>query len=273
MIKAYTGKTGSGKTFRMVKDVYKQWLRGVDIYSNTVLFYETNKEAGQTILENKKAFSLLERFRYQVLTFIFKLLKKAHSVPKRGLIRYFEDMTEILEVRNGIIIFDEGQELFEARNWEKLPFEFSNKLRQHRKHQLDLYVTTQNLGTIDINYRRLVQSWYHTEEVFALFGMRNPSLFSVHKESVKDIDQLYNTIDDLKVANLKTKVFFIHRYKRVLYDTLYDIGFRRFKTVWLEIVRIAGINRRVCLIIPKRWTLQQGRQQLLLQKFYCEQNR
>jgi len=35
MIYAYTGKTGSGKTFNMARDAYKRWRRGEDLYTNT----------------------------------------------------------------------------------------------------------------------------------------------------------------------------------------------------------------------------------------------
>jgi len=237
MIWAFTGKTGSGKTYRMVKAAYKEWRKGRDIYSNTVL--------------NFKAYD-----RYPRLREIFK--RKANRV--RGRIIYFEDITEILEVRDGLIIFDEAAALFDARNWEALPREFSQKLRQHRKHSLDLYCTTQNMGTIDINYRRLVQRWLHcTNRIKWGEGRVKIGLFKIEE---KDVDRLYNTVDDLMCPSLGQSHFLIHYWSRPLYDTLYDIGFRRFRSelVWLGSndpqSRKFSLAKSLWLIAPKDMNTQ-----------------
>lgn len=230
MIYAFTGKTGSGKTYRMVHYAYRQWLRGRDIYTNTPLLFADYPR------------------------------RKRGYTP--GKIVLFEHITEILEATDALILFDEAQVLFNARLWDSLPPEFQYKLQQHRKHKLDLYCTTQNMGTIDITYRRLVQHWYHYEDRFAFLWKRNPSIFTVHCEMEKDIDELYNTVDDLKVPNLSTKYFFIHRLKRRLYDTYYDIGFKRFKTLW--ITQMKASKREISstsqwMIVPKQMSLSDAR--------------
>ena len=170
MIQLYTGKTGSGKTFQMIKDVYPQWKRGHDIYANTLLYFEKyGGKADTNSIDNPEEFTFFEKY---VVNFIKKWTSKAFKKPfrpvSRGKIVYFEDITELIEIQNGIIVMDEAQNLLDARNWENLPPAFSNKLRQHRKHQIDLYATTQNMGTIDINMRRLVQKWVHCKDIFAL---------------------------------------------------------------------------------------------------------
>ena len=252
MIFAFTGKTGSGKTYQMVKEIYARWKTGTDVYSNTYLLFEKYER-----------FKFYEVWLYNIQKFFLNLLKRNVEPQKRGRIIYYEDISEIIEARNGIILMDEGQNLLEARNWENLPAEFSNKLRQHRKHRLDLYVTTQNLGTIDINLRRLVQKWKHTRDVFALFGKRNPNIFSIHITEEKDIDELYNNVDDLLVNSLSHSTFFIHLWKKKLYDTMYDIGFTTLKSVWLQ-----ENEKTKLLIIPKKWKLENARTQQLLLKFY-----
>lgn len=266
MIWLFTGKTGSGKTYTMTKTAYKHWLNGVDIYSNTVLFYPNwGGTPGVNILDNPECFSRFDRISEWCLQQIALRTKYEYFPMRRGRIHYFEEISELLEIREGIILIDEAQELFEARNWENLPYEFSNKLRQHRKHSLDLYATTQNVGTIDKNYRRLVQRWFHTTDIFAFLAKRNPSFWSIHKVEEKDIDELYGNPEDEAVSTIRTRYFFIHKWTRRLYDTLFDIGFKSFKIEWLE-----ENNRRVCLIIPKNWSLNNGRTQLLLQKFYLD---
>jgi len=241
MIVAFTGKTGSGKTFHMVKKAYSMWKDGVDVYSNTILEFEPKQwlDTEQT-KPNPKYARYCEKIK-----------------PHRGRITYFEEISELLEVKNGLILIDEAQVLFNARNWENLPYEFQYKLQQHRKHQLDLFCTTQNMGTIDITYRRLVQAWYHHYDVFAFLGIRNPSIFSVHRVDTKDIDQLYNTVDDLIVDTVDTSHFIIHRFKKRLYDTMYDIGFKRFKTICLEELNTTTMKyEQLFWIIPKQMKLK-----------------
>lgn len=233
MIWAFTGKTGSGKTYQMVKAAYQDWRRGRDIYSNTVLNFE-------------------QYDRYPTWREALRFRKRADRI--RGRITYFEDITEILECRDGLIIFDEAAALFDARNWEALPREFSQKLRQHRKHSLDLYCTTQNMGTIDINYRRLVQRWLHCTNLFK-WGEGRVKI-GIFKVEEKDVDRLYNTVDDLLCPSLDQSVFFIHYWSRALYDTLYDIGFRRFRSelVWLGSnanPQKFELSRSLWLVVPK----------------------
>jgi len=236
MIYAFTGKTGSGKTFNMVRHAFKYWLAGVDIYSNTILSFQ----------------------KYDRRT-IFERIKKSH---RRGRIIYFEDISEILEAKNGLILFDEAQVLFNARNWEALPAEFQYKLQQHRKHRLDLFCTTQNMGTIDISYRRLVQKWFHHEPIIQLGNV----LIGWFRVKEKDIDFLYNSVDDLAVPDLKARIMWIHRWKKRLYDTYYDIGFKRFK-----IINECFLNEKMkkihrFWILPKAMSLSDGRKQMLLFK-------
>lgn len=270
MIYLYTGKTGSGKTYQMIKDVYPFWLRGIDIYSNTKLFYESKRKGFKnvTLKNNPEYFTIWEKYVINIgLRWLYKRFKKDLRQLRRGNIVYFDDITELIEIRDGIIVMDEAQNLLDARNWESLPLEFSNKLRQHRKHNLDLFATTQNMGTIDINMRRLVQRWSHCKDIFALFWLRNPSWLTVHRREYKDIDFLYNTVDDLQVPTLKSTYFIISKFfTKRLYDTLYDIGFNAYKIIWLQ-----KNQRKTALIIPKNWTLNSARTQSLLMKFYLDQ--
>jgi hypothetical protein len=228
MIRAYTGKTGSGKTYLMIKDAYKFWKKGIDIYSNTKLEFKASW--------------------YH---------RKNH---KYGEINYFEEITEVIDIKHGLVLFDEAQVLFNARNWESLPDEFQYKLQQHRKHKIDLICTTQNLGTIDITYRRLIHSWNHCKNILQL-GSSPKIFFGLFQIEEKDIDMLYNSVDDLLVDTIKKKFHIIHYFSKVLYDTMFDIGFRKFKTLWLS----HGSGERTkstYLIIPKKMTIKQAIQEI-----------
>jgi len=270
MIFLYTGKTGSGKTFQMVKDIYPQWKKGRDVYANTKLFFEKfGGKKNVNIVDNPEEFTRMEKLWDNIkLVVVSKLFKKDLALRHRGNIVYFDDISELIEIKDGIIAMDEAQNLLDSRNWENLPMEFSNKLRQHRKHNLDLYATTQNMGTIDINMRRLVQKWKHSRDIFALFWLRNPSLLTIHSVETKDIDFLYNNVDDLQVPTLKKNYFIIHRWKKRFYDTLWDIGFNFYKIIWIQ-----HNKKKLALIIPKNWNLTKARTALLLQKYYFDRTK
>jgi hypothetical protein len=246
MIVAYTGKTGSGKTYMMVYHAFRYWKQGWNIYSNTILFFNAFK-----------GYSLIVRGSKWLCKKLFSRLGYKGRIGE-GKIVYFQEISEILDARDAIILFDEGQVLFNARNWESLPDDFSYKIQQHRKHGLHLFVTCQSLGTIDINYRRLIQKWYHCEDRIALFGIRNPSLLSLHTWSLKDVDYLYEVNTEvINVPDVQRRLFIIHRWKRRLYDTLYDIGFHRFKVIWTTYKEQKRQSRR-WMIIPKKMTSQQA---------------
>lgn len=225
MIKAYTGKTGSGKTYLMVKEAYIRWKKGENIFSNTYLNFKAKR--------NKE---------------------------KYGKIIYFENIRDIIDANNGVILFDEAQSLFNSRLWESLPEEFQYKLQQHRKHKLDLICTTQNMGTIDIAYRRLVQDWYHCKNILQI-GKSPRIKIGLFKKEFKDIDQLYNKVDDLIVPTLRTKIFLIHYFSKTLYDTMYDIGFKMFRTVCLN-----SLERKLILIIPKKMPIKTAIQEIKMMK-------
>lgn len=211
MISAFTGKTGSGKTYLMIEYAFQFWKEGRNIYSNTVLYFDNYK------------YNWWDKLKHYF----------TKKWPERGKIIYFEDINEIIDIKDGVIIFDEAQVLFNARLWESLPDEFQYKLQQHRKHNLDLLCTTQNMGTIDITYRRLVHEWIHCKNVFQL-GSSPRILFGLFRREFKDVDQLYNSVDDLVVDTIKNSFLFIYFFSKTLYDTMYDIGFKKLRVICLQ---------------------------------------
>jgi hypothetical protein len=229
MIYAYTGKTGSGKTFSMVKDARKYWLAGTDVYSNTLLYFDKHGDmAGTNIETSPELYGYGEHIYNKIKKTWAKIWKREYKPVGRGAIKYFEDINEIMEAKNAVILFDEAQVLFNARMWESLSMEFQHKLQQHRKHKLDLLCTTQNLGTIDIAYRRLVQGWF--------------------RRSKKDIDKLYNNVDDLMVENVSSQFFMIGFWTKRLYDTYFDIGFTKLKIIWLREFKKGKVVQKVYMI-------------------------
>lgn len=198
MIYLWTGKTGSGKTLLMTRKAFKEWKKGVKIYSNYRLFFSKKNER----------------------------------------ITYFSDIEEINNFNDGIILIDEAHVLLDSRKWQDLPDSFSYKITQHRKHGLDFYATTQHIGSIDIRVRQLVQTWIHCVKLIRFpFGDRYKTIFQLFKSNKltsKENDDgkayavksrlrfhfitskgksLYNTFFDIGMNRFK--VVTIHKDKKV----------------------------------------------------------
>jgi hypothetical protein len=116
MITLILGLTGAGKTWIMTRLIKSRWDSGIKIYSNYKLLFDE---------ENKN----IERWWC---------------------------LSDLYKFRNGVIAFDEGQQLLDARNWASLPAMFKDLICQHRHSFLDIYLTTQDIMQIDISVRRNV---------------------------------------------------------------------------------------------------------------------
>lgn len=231
MIFAFTGKTGSGKTYSMVNAVYPAWVNGRNIYSNIQLNFKTPFKI-----------KILNKFY-----FIISKIKKSQYKPKKhGTIFYFQDLDEIKHIKNAIILLDEGQEFLGAYNWKTNDKEFIRKLRMQRKQILDIYTTSQNITSIDLNYRRLVQGLYYCRG-------RYHTPFSYHYIiQSKEVYELFNqNVDDLKMHTKKTykKVIF-KIFNTKLYDTLEEVSSKKLKIIWL-----ISKQKKKAYIIPKSMSL------------------
>lgn len=189
MITLFTGLTGSGKTWLMTKIMYKEWRKGVNTYVNFPISFSPDNE---------------------------------------GITRY-HNLDEIYNVHNGIIGIDEGQKLFDARRWGSLPISFAEKIAQHRKHLLDIYTTTQDLGHIDIRVRSNIHELYNCQSVF-----RFPK-----NERVYPILQMIRVIKKMRKFNNMERItwekcgrqhlYLISRFfTKELYNSYADIGMQKF---------------------------------------------
>lgn len=84
--------------------------------------------------------------------------------PKPNL-HFFTKISELVLVKNGIVLMDEAQIYFNSRNWEALDERLQYKLQQHRKDGLDIYGTVQNFKRIDTLMRELVAFYYECSNI------------------------------------------------------------------------------------------------------------
>jgi len=98
-----------------------------------------------------------------------------HVEESRPNYRFFDtkDWEVIYQLRDGIIVFDEGQMLLDARNWEKLPIEFRQLLQKGRHEGLDFVVVTQAIMQVDVSARRLI---HEATKVVKIFSSRKLNL-------------------------------------------------------------------------------------------------
>lgn len=224
MIYLWSGKTGSGKTFKMVQYARKWYKNGINIYSNIKLSFEHLKQ----------------------------------KTPSN--IYYFDSVFDIFDVRDGLIIFDDAGATFNAKSWEAMPIEFTYKLMLHRHHHLDMFATVPNIRSVHIDYRRLVQKWFHCK-CFISIGSEKKHIFSWHKIIPKDIDDITIVEDDTLARNelnifqkqKRGKHFLIYKGRRKMYDTHANISFKRYKSIWST-----EDNKTVSITLPKEMSLAEG---------------
>ncbi len=79
---------------------------------------------------------------------------------KDDRVKYYGSITELVHLRDGIILMDEAQVYLNSRKWESLDESFIYKLQQHRHHGLHIYGTVQNVKRLDVVMRELVSNYY-----------------------------------------------------------------------------------------------------------------
>jgi len=139
----------------------------------------------------------------------------------------WHQLAELYDLKGGVIGIDEAQKLFDARRWASLPQSFTDKISQHRKHHLDIYTTTQDLGHIDLRVRSNVHELY-----------RCVSLYRFPKnERVKPAFQIIQVMKKKRQHSLETerltwypawkrpRLYYISKFwTKTYYDTYADVG-------------------------------------------------
>lgn len=243
MIILLTGKNGAGKTYNASVMLYDYWLKGIDVYTNSPMFFLPSKvidKQGWQILDKHnpdtwpELFSWFERMKFKFLvTKPYKLPWRWFKLPMRGRIKYFEELDETYMITDAVIFYDEGQELFDAQYWESLPKFFKRKLRQHRKDFLDIITTTQEAGQIDKNYRRLIQLWYDYERISKI-GSDPRLILARFRSKMMDCMKLKSDVDITMIPVLQERYFWVHWFSKRLYDPMWHVNFHYFRIIWIK---------------------------------------
>jgi len=287
MIIAVTGDVGGGKThFAVNKIVYRAWRHGANIYTNTLLFFRDRKtRPAVNIKDDPQCFTWWERKKWKTKIFFYPVFNKIFHIAsakydpqdfffwhrnkelikdalfswltrpyRRGRVMYYEDLSEIVGARHGVIFLDEGSCLFDARNWLYLPDEFSNALRQSRKDSLSLVTTTQDLGQIDKNYRRVMQLWFECRISRWLHIGENPVIIGRFIADVKSVRAYYGGKDDAQIPVIGHRFYWISILRRRRYDTYYKVGFHSLRIIKMINLRGCENLETTWAIVPKKMT-------------------
>lgn len=140
----------------------------------------------------------------------------------------WHNLDELYNLNGGVIAIDEGQKLFDARRWGSLPVSFSEKIAQHRKHFLDIYTTTQDIGHIDLRVRSNIHELYNCQSIFR--WPRNDRVRPILQYiRITKKRRVLSDGDRLVWERVSKKNFFISRFwTRELYNTYGDIGFEKY---------------------------------------------
>lgn len=115
------GLVGSGKTLTQTELVVLPYLKeGIDVYCN----YWINWAGIWTVDDDFPQGHFVQNFHY------------------------FEDINDVLHVRNCVVVFDEIQQVLDPRAYDKESLEVRRFFQQHRKHHVDIYGTTQHISLI-----------------------------------------------------------------------------------------------------------------------------
>jgi hypothetical protein len=125
----------------------------------------------QLLKRNRKLF-LKKKLAKKRLLYTNMKLSKSIELEFDGYIKYWEDPVEITLIRDADIVIDELSIYFDAQNWGDLPIIVKKFLRLHRHYGVDIFAVAQDFDTIDISFRRLVNSLFY---VAKLMGTPSPS--------------------------------------------------------------------------------------------------
>lgn len=125
---------------------------------------------------------------------------------------YFQKISDILQVRNGVILIDEINLSFPSRMWNKVPGWVLYYWSQTRKFGLDIYYTSQSLKRVDTVIREVSNYTWVCKKLPFGFYMRSkfvPEELESAKRLVldrkffrldKSVYTKYNTFEILEIS-------------------------------------------------------------------------
>lgn len=137
-------------------------------------------------------------------------------------ITYWDNLIELVNLKNCDVIIDEVADYFDSREWEKLPKRCKTFLRRSDKRGIEIYANTQAPMQVDRAFRRVCDKIYFLQKVL---GSRRPS----------------NTRPKPKII---WGLVWIRRLKREAFNK--DEDEFEFETDWLNSLHFLWISKWKC---------------------------
>ena len=170
---------------------------------------------GKTYILTAKALEFLKKGRNVWINYFID----TKGLDLKGKLNFYTKISDIVKVKEGIILMDEAQIYFNSRNWEVLDERLQYKLQQHRHQGLDIWGTVQNIKRLDVIMRELVSNYYECHRLFATGeGSKHPfGLFFLREYDVKDADK-----PEERRHMFSFDWYWLHKDTCQRYDTLMD---------------------------------------------------
>lgn len=160
MIYYFTGKPGNGKSLHMAEIIYNSLLKGKNVISNIRI----NEHAFDKVKHKERLGQFIYISNRDWLTNAYKgKCAKAGYSYINGLYNYAVNFHkknargQIVESQT-ILVFDECQELFNSRTWNRSDrLDWCQFFRVHRHYGFDCYLISQDDNVIDKQIRSILQ--------------------------------------------------------------------------------------------------------------------
>jgi len=165
----FSGLESAGKSLRLAEEVGELVHRNARWYQNQLVYF---KEHGQEKF-TKKFQKENPQPRTIASNLKFSPMFEEH-VASLGLppIVYWENLSDLLKLRDTDIIIDEIGNYFDSRLWAELSLDVRRWLSQGAKIGNEIYGTAQDFAQVDKAFRRLVN---HLFIIRKLVGSSRPS--------------------------------------------------------------------------------------------------
>lgn len=197
MITAILGLPGAGKTYRMVDLMLQRLCRGEDVATNLVLSPNDMR--------------------------VYARKRRCACTDPHRLVHSIADYSDILNYVGMPLYLDEAHIWFSSRDYKRLPPELYAYWSQHRKMGVDVWLTSQRWGAVDVHIRSLtaavelaVPPAIHMQALARLLG-RRVLAYAMHY----DVDAIVDVTGDSRasVGRVRRRHVWLDPYVARAYST------------------------------------------------------
>lgn len=146
---------------------------------------------------------------YNMTRMALKQMKKGRKVYANYQVEgaeYFKELSDIVNVKNALILIDEAGIYLPSQAFKDIPFEFIRQIRQHRHDGLDMWYTAQDMMDVATYLRRITQMVHDFNRLGPIMTERvfNPRTKSKYGFGVYLLDKKvytkYDTTENVDLA-------------------------------------------------------------------------